>query len=311
MSGWIKLHRNLKDWEYYDDHNATRLLIHLLVSVNYEDKKWKETTVKAGTMVSSWQHLAHETGLSLKQIRLAMSKLERAGEAVRQVAGKGAGKWQVISLVKWDKMQGFDDSEGQDKGQAKGRSRVGKKTPTKEIKKQEEKKEEYLTTILTDSSITQNEFNLDFRFNLFWNAYDKKTDKDKVKQKFDKLTEQEIVKIMEHVPKYVESTPDKNYRKNALTYINGKHWQDEIIKRNNLTPKTPKEYEPNSDVLKIINRLHKDGNLTDKQAEVARITIANSPTTINVQQLMDGVARLKRIGDDFDIVNFRDSLRIE
>ena len=136
MSGWIKLHRNLKDWEYYDDHNATRLLIHLLVSVNYEDKKWKETTVKAGTMISSWQHLAHETGLSLKQIRLAMSKLERAGETVRQVAGKGAGKWQVISLVKWDKLQGFDDSEGQDKGQAKGRSRVGKKTPTKEIKKQ-------------------------------------------------------------------------------------------------------------------------------------------------------------------------------
>ena len=154
MSGWIKLHRNLKDWEYYDDHNATRLLIHLLVSVNYEDKKWKETVVKAGTMVSSWQHLAHETGLSLKQIRLAMTKLERAGEAVRQVAGKGAGKWQVISLVKWDKLQGFDDSEGQDNGQAKGRSRVGKKTPTKEIKKQEEKKEESLTTILTDSSIT-------------------------------------------------------------------------------------------------------------------------------------------------------------
>jgi hypothetical protein len=267
MSGWIKLHRNLKDWEYYDDHNATRLLIHLLVSVNYEDKKWKETTVKAGTMVSSWQHLAHETGLSLKQIRLAMSKLERAGEAVRQVAGKGAGKWQVISLVKWDKMQGFDDSEGQDKGQAKGRSRVGKKTPTKEIKKQEEKKEEYLTTILTDSSITQNEFNLDFRFNLFWNAYDKKTDKDKVKQKFDKLTEQEIVKIMEHVPKYVESTPDKNYRKNALTYINGKHWQDEIIKRNNLTPNTLKEYDPHALQRKIVERLTRDGDISNSEAE--------------------------------------------
>lgn len=163
MSGWIKLHRNLKDWEYYDDHNATRLLIHLLVSVNYEDKKWKETVVKAGTMVSSWQHLAHETGLSLKQIRLAMTKLERAGEAVRQVAGKGAGKWQVISLVKWDKLQGFDDSEGQDNGQAKGRSRVGKKTPTKEIKKQEEKKEEYLTNILTDISIVPK---FDFKLSL-------------------------------------------------------------------------------------------------------------------------------------------------
>lgn len=85
----------------------------------------------------------------------------------------------------------------------------------------------------------------------------------------------------------------------------------ELKQSNNLNTNTPKEYEPNAHVLKIINRLHKDGNLTAKQAEVARITIANSPTAINVQQLMDGVARLKRIGDDFDIVNFRDSLRIK
>ena len=169
-----------------------------------------------------------------------------------------------------------------------------------------------LTTILTDSSHVQNKLELDFRFNLFWNAYDKKTGKIKVKQKFDKLKEQEIVKIMEHVPKYVDSTPDKNFRKDPLTYLNGKHWEDEIIQRTQIqTHNTPKEYEPNADVLKIINRLHRDGNLTAKQAEVARITITNSPTAINVQQLMDGVARLKRIGDDFDIVNFRDSLRIE
>ena len=169
-----------------------------------------------------------------------------------------------------------------------------------------------LTTILTDSSHVQNKLELDLRFNLFWSAYDKKTGKTKVKQKFDKLKEQEIVKIMEHVPKYVDSTPDKNFRKDPLTYLNGKHWEDEIIQRTIIqTHKTPKEYEPNADVLKIINRLHKDGNLTAKQAEVARITIANSPTTINVQQLMDGVARLKGIGEDFDLVNFRDSLRIE
>ena len=121
MSGWIKLHRTLKDWEYYEDHNATRLLIHLLVSVNYEDKKWKDTIVKSGTLVTSWQNLAHETGLTLKQIRLAMNKLERAGETVRSVAGKGAGKWQVVTLVKWDKLQGFDDETGQIKGQEKDR----------------------------------------------------------------------------------------------------------------------------------------------------------------------------------------------
>lgn len=169
-----------------------------------------------------------------------------------------------------------------------------------------------LTTILTDSSNVQNKIDLDFRFNLFWNAYDKKTGKTKVKQKFDKLKEQEIVKIMEHVPKYVDSTPDKNYRKDPLTYLNGKHWEDEIIQRtNNLTPNTPKEYDPNAHTIKIINRLERDGGISAKQAEIARITITNSATRINVQQLIDGIERLKAIGDDFDVVDFRNSLRLE
>jgi predicted DNA binding protein len=298
MSGWIKLHRNLKDWEYYDDHNATRLLIHLLVSVNYEDKKWKETTVKAGTMVSSWQHLAHETGLSLKQIRLAMSKLERAGEAVRQVAGKGAGKWQVISLVKWDKMQGFDDSEGQDKGQAKGRSRVGKKTPTKEIKKQEEKKEELITlTTIVDNVITPTK-----KFII--------PSIDEIKsyclERNNQINPEQFYDHYQSNGWKVGKNSMKDWKASIRTWEKNNYSSNQ-----NKSLNTPKEYEPNAHVLKIINRLHKDGNLTDKQAEVARITIANSPTTINVQQLMDGVAGLKRIGDDFDIVNFRNSLRIE
>jgi len=68
MSGWIKLHKTLKDWEWYDDHNATRLLVHLLVSVNYKDKEWKGQTIKAGTYVTSWENLAKEIGLT-KEIK--------------------------------------------------------------------------------------------------------------------------------------------------------------------------------------------------------------------------------------------------
>ena len=108
MSGWIKLHRSLKDWEWYDDHNATRVLLHLLVSVNYEDKQWKGQTVKAGSMITSWESLAKEVGLSVKQIRLAMSKLESSKEVVRFTTNK----WQAVTLVKWDKLQGCDNEQG-------------------------------------------------------------------------------------------------------------------------------------------------------------------------------------------------------
>jgi hypothetical protein len=122
MSSWIKLHRSLKDWEWYDDHNATRLLLHLLISVNYKDKEWKGQTIKAGTYVTSWENLSKEIGLSVKQTRVAMEKLERSKEVARYTTNK----WQAITLIKWDKLQ-CEEIE-------KGKQQVKQRATTKESK---------------------------------------------------------------------------------------------------------------------------------------------------------------------------------
>jgi predicted MPP superfamily phosphohydrolase len=67
-------------------------------------------------------------------------------------------------------------------------------------------------------------------FNKFWDLYDKKVgSKEKIFKKFLKLTNEEIELLLTHVPKYVQSTPEKKYRKNPETYINNKSWNDEII----------------------------------------------------------------------------------
>lgn len=101
MSGFVKIFRSLKEWEWYDDHNATRLLVHLLLSVNYEDKKWKGIDIPKGSMVLSWDTLAKDVGLTPMQCRTSMSKLESSGEVTRKVTNK----YQFVSLVKWDKFQ--------------------------------------------------------------------------------------------------------------------------------------------------------------------------------------------------------------
>ena len=95
MSGWIKLHRSLIDWEWWDDINATRLLIYLLCAVNYEDKKWKGEVIKAGSMVLSWETLSGRVGLSTRQCRTAMDKLISSGEVTRKVTNK----YQLITLT--------------------------------------------------------------------------------------------------------------------------------------------------------------------------------------------------------------------
>jgi len=77
---------------------------------------------------------------------------------------------------------------------------------------------------------TDNEhFNpLDF-FESFWNLYDKKVDRKKCEQKFKKLKHKDVDKIFSTVELYIKANPDKEFRKNPLTYLNGECWMDEII----------------------------------------------------------------------------------
>ena len=67
------------------------------------------------------------------------------------------------------------------------------------------------------------------RFAEFWDLYGKKVDSSKCKAKFSKLSKSDIDLIFEKLPLYVQSTPDPQYRKNPITWINGKCWNDEII----------------------------------------------------------------------------------
>lgn len=63
----------------------------------------------------------------------------------------------------------------------------------------------------------------------FWNLYDKKINAKKSEEKWNKLTDAERILIMDYLPKYKLSKPDKQYRKNPDTFLNNKSWNDEII----------------------------------------------------------------------------------
>ena len=69
----------------------------------------------------------------------------------------------------------------------------------------------------------------DGQFEEVWIAYGKKGNKKTSKAKYAKLSLDEKVALYWHVPKYVLSTPDKQYRKDFQTYINQECWNDEVI----------------------------------------------------------------------------------
>ena len=82
----------------------------------------------------------------------------------------------------------------------------------------------------TDNTKKENTNTLNVSFDDFWNLYDKKVgDKEKIKTKWVKLKDSEREAIMNHLPLYKKSQPNKKYRKDPSTYLNNKSWNDEII----------------------------------------------------------------------------------
>lgn len=68
----------------------------------------------------------------------------------------------------------------------------------------------------------------------FWDKYDKKRgDREKIEKIWDKLSVEDRQSIMEYIPLYITSQPDKKYRKDPQTFLNNKSWNDELINQNN------------------------------------------------------------------------------
>lgn len=71
---------------------------------------------------------------------------------------------------------------------------------------------------------------VDFAFQTFWDAYDKKRDRFNSEKKWQGLTADERAAIMAHVPLYIAATAEnKQFRKDPLSYLNGKCWLDEEL----------------------------------------------------------------------------------
>ena len=73
-------------------------------------------------------------------------------------------------------------------------------------------------------------------FELWWVLYDNKKGRKHAVAKWLKLKPEVWVKAIVHTAAYVRSTPDKSYRKQPETYINGECWNDEVVMHGEYKP---------------------------------------------------------------------------
>jgi len=102
--GWIKLHRQLTEWEWYDDINTSRLYIHLLLTANHKDNNWRGITIKRGSRLTSLDKLSSETSLSVSKIRTSIKKLILTNE----IASESHTQHTVFIIKNYESYQGDD-----------------------------------------------------------------------------------------------------------------------------------------------------------------------------------------------------------
>ena len=203
--GWVKLHRQFKDWEWYNKSEMVHLFIHCLIKSNFKDGSFQGIECKKGSFITSLKHLSDETNISIQTIRTCLKKLQ----LTKEIEVKSTNKLTQITICNYDSYQ-------QEEVLTNKQLTNNQQTTNKQLTTIEEYKE------------YKEEKEVIYSFDEFWKLYAKSSDKKSCLAKFEKLTNKELEKIKINLPNYILSTPDIKYRKNPLTWLNGKCWEDEL-----------------------------------------------------------------------------------
>lgn len=85
---YINVYRSLLQWEWYTDINTKVLFLHILLKANYRAKSWQGIKLKQGEFITSLEHLAHETGLTIQNVRTSLKKLKMTNEITTETTNR-------------------------------------------------------------------------------------------------------------------------------------------------------------------------------------------------------------------------------
>jgi DNA-binding transcriptional MerR regulator len=97
MSGWIKLHRQFLNWEWFNKSEAVHLFMYLLLKANHKDGTWQGIDINKGQFITSYGKISSDTGISLQTVRTLLKKFENTNEINTQTTNK----YTVVTVCKY------------------------------------------------------------------------------------------------------------------------------------------------------------------------------------------------------------------
>ncbi len=131
--GWIKLHRQMTQWEWYHDSETLHLFLHLLLTANREDGRWQGVEVRRGQRVAGRQSLSKETGISERTIRTSLERLKSTSELTIRTTNR-------FSLITVNK---YDEYQSKEKGDQQNAQPAANKRPATDHKQEGEERKEF------------------------------------------------------------------------------------------------------------------------------------------------------------------------
>ena len=192
MSGWIKIHRKITDWGWYQDDHTFRVFMHLLFTANYEDREYMGHQIPRGSAVTGYYALAETLAISVQNARTAISHLKSTGE----VTVKVTSKFSIVTLVKYEDYQITDDevtSKSTSKLTSIQQASNKHLTASKEYKNKELKKEKEESTIVLSKKAD---------FEIFWEKEIEENKDKKYGQQYKQLYDYIIRKKAYHLLKF-------------------------------------------------------------------------------------------------------------
>ncbi len=207
---WLKFLLAVNKWKSYEVGAYTLLLIH----------QWDK-----GFIPENESEIEEISGVSFKKLEKVMKKFEK-------IENKFFNK--TLEVIRSEQMEKHVKNSNRGRNGAEERWRLHKENVAKAMLEQSvgngnKSRVEYSRIEKEEKREKVFEVEIFPTFQDFWKLYNNPHDKKKCEKIWAKIPQIEREKIMVHLPNYVNSTPDKKFRKHPQTYLNNESWNNEII----------------------------------------------------------------------------------
>lgn len=223
--GFITIHRQILDWEWFKNVNTFVLFLYLLLTANYEDGRFEGKTIKRGQLVTSLQSLSIGTGLTIQQVRTALSHLISTGE----ITDEPTNKYRVITVIKYSDYQDATDRSTINQQSTNNQSTGNQQSNNNQITINQQQ----YNNNNNNNKGTNKQGNNNISFDRFWAAYPRKEGKPKAKTVFDRIKPDEelLQRMLDSIEQWKRTDQWQEdggrYIPHPSTWLNQKRWEDE------------------------------------------------------------------------------------